>query len=198
MRVAIAISVLAASWAFSLLRADEPFPQLAFGSGTGYVIPEAYAAAHKAAIISSIPGPIKIEAFWTPTEADIVITERVFRELIQGAVKDPKLLFPNLESGGDADSPDSLAHQQTELALVNKNYGAYARQYVGIIVAGSKLVLCNYSDVPKVDASTEYLYVEKYVVPNGSVHFLQCRVDPHWKTWSNVSLIGSWQPRVQK
>ena len=195
MRVAIAISVLAASFAFSLLRADESFPRVALGSGTGYVIPEAYAAAHKADIISSIPVPIRIEAFWTPTEADVVVAERVFRELIQGAAKDPKLIFPNLEPGQDPDSPDSLERQQAELTLVSKNYGVYARQYVGIIVAGNKLILCNYSDAPKVDASTEYLYVEKYVVPNGSVHFLQCRVDPHWKTWSNVSLIGSWQPR---
>lgn len=198
MRVAIAISVLAASWAFPLLRADEPFPQVALGAGTGSIIPEAYAAAHKAAIISSILGPIKIDDFWTPSEADIVVTERVFRELLQGAAKDPKLIFPHLEQESDDDSSDSLAHQQAELALVSKNYAAYARQYVGIIVAGNKLILCNYSDAPKVAPTREYLYVEKYVVPNGSVHFLQCRIDPHWKTWSNVSLIGSWQLRAAK
>ena len=198
MRIAIAISVWAVSLALATVHADEPFQQITLGTGVGYIVPEAYATDHKAALISSIPGPIKIDAFWTPSEANAVVAERVFRELLEGAAKDPHLLFPDLAPGADEDSPDSLKHEQAELALICKNYHAYARQYVGIIVAGTKLVLCNYSDAPNIDPATQYLYVEKYVVPSGKVHFLQCRVDTHWQTWSNVSHFGSWQPRTEK
>ena len=193
MRLALAISFGLASLFVSLARADAPFEEVDMDAGVGYIVPIEYANAHKAEIVASMPGHVIIDGFWTITEQHTTVAERIFRELLHRAEKDPTELFPDLSPLTEASSPDSLAHQQQEVALVNQNYHAYLRQYLGIIVDGHKLVLCNYSDVSKVDPTTEYLYLEKYFEPGGSVHFLQCRVNVHDETWSNVSIIGTWQ-----
>jgi hypothetical protein len=77
--------------------------------------------------------------------------------------------------------------------LVNANYDAYLRQYIGVIIGGTKVVLCNYSDAPKIDPAREYIFLQKAFALDGTVHFLQCRFDPATKTCSHVSIIGSWQ-----
>jgi hypothetical protein len=69
------------------------------------------------------------------------------------------------------------------------------RQYAGIVIDGKKLVFCNYSDGAKADPSTDYIFIQKVFAPDGTVRFLQCRFDPELKTCSNVSIIGSWQPK---
>jgi hypothetical protein len=198
-RVAILISFAAFGMTFSAAWADGPLLRVALGSRSGYIVPESYAEEHQADLIASIPGPLKIDGFWTPTEVDVVVAERVFGELIQSAMKDPKLLFPDLAPNPDrtavADlvAAAQLENERYELTLVSGNYGRYLRQYVGIIVDGQKLVFCNYADVPKVDPSTDYIFIQKVFVPDGTVRFLQCRFDPKAKTCSNVSMIGSWQ-----
>lgn len=198
MRLAIAISFLAASLIVSLVRADAPFIKVTMDAGTGYIVPEEYATKHKAELIASIPGHVVISGFWTPTEQHITVAERVFRELLHGAAKDPTLLFPELATSTDAASAKTLENERNELELVVKNYDTYAWQFVGVVIDGTKMVLCNYSDAAKVDSSTDYMYLEKYFVAGGKVHFLQCRVNAREKTWSNVSIIGSWQPREKR
>jgi hypothetical protein len=168
------------------------------GSHIGYIVPDAYATANKADLLESLPGVLKIDGFWTPPEQDVAVADRVFRELIHNGVTDPKLLFPHLSDSPDATGSDSLEYERNELALVSKNYDKYLRQYVGIIVDGQKLVVCNYSDGPKFDPSTGYLFIQKVFQPGGKVHFLQCRFDPLLKTCSNVSIIGSWQPPLKR
>jgi len=194
-RLAILISFAAFGLIFIPAQAGEPFVRVDLGSRAAYIIPESYADEHKAELVASIPGPVKVEGFWTPSEEDVTVAERVFRELIQSAAKDPTLLFADLADASQNASQDALQHQQIELELMSKYYAAYLRQYVGIIVDGRKLVLCNYADVPKVDPSMEYLYVEKYFVGDGTTHFLQSRFDLESKTCSNVAIIGSWQPK---
>jgi hypothetical protein len=190
-RLAILISFAAS--------AEGPLLRVALESRSGYIVPESYAEDHQADLIASIPGPVKIKGFWTPTEVDVLVAERVFRELIHRAMKDPALLFPDLAPNPDPAVPVDLAaaaqleNERYELTLVSGNYGRYLRQYVGIIIAGQKLVFCNYADVPKADPSTGYIFIQKVFVPDGTVHFLQCRFDPEAKTCSNVSMIGSWQ-----
>jgi len=192
-RFAFAISFLVASLVVSLARADAPFIKISMEIGDGYVVPAEYAAAHKAEVLGSIPGHVQIDGFWTPTQQGVETAERAFRDLIRSAAKDPSVLFPDLADASVNATADALQHQQVELNLVSQNFGAYLRQYVGIIVDGQKLILCNYAHGPTVDPSTEYLSVEKYFVGDGSVQFLQGRVDEHAKTCSNVSFIGSWQ-----
>jgi hypothetical protein len=195
-RFAILISFAACGLTFSPAWADGPFIRIALGSRSAYIVPEEYAGDHRADLVASIPGSVKIDDFWTPPEQDVAVADRVFRELIHGAIKDPALLFPDLKPNPNPDAPiapDSFEYEQNELALVSANYDRYARQYVGIVIAGQKLILCNYSEGTKVDPSAEYIFIQKAFVPGGKVHFLQCRFEPWSKIGSNVSMIGSWQ-----
>jgi hypothetical protein len=198
---AILISFAAFILAFSPAWGDEPLVPvgLALGAHSGYIVPENYANAHKADLIASIPGPVKIDGFWTPPVQDVAVADRVLRDLIHDAVKDPTLLFPDLAPDPTApvnrDAASELEHERAELALVSGNYDSYLRQYVGIIVDGQKLVFCNYSEGTKADPSTDFIFIERVFVPDGTVHFLQCRFEPLSKTCSNVSIIGSWQPQ---
>jgi hypothetical protein len=197
----ILISLAAFGLAFSAAWADGPLVRvsLAPGSHSGYIVPESYANEYKAEVMTSIPGLTKFEGFWTPTEVDVIVADRAFREMIHAAVKDPTLLFPDLAPNPDPAVPANLAaaseleNERNELALVSRNYGGYLRQYVGIIVDGQKLVFCNYSEGTKVDPSTDYIFIERVFVRDGGIRFLQCRFDPIEKTCSNVSMIGSWQ-----
>jgi hypothetical protein len=194
-RIAILISLTAVSLAFTAAQADEPFIKADLGSRTGYIIPEAYAAAYKADLLASMPWHVSLEGFWTPTEADAAVAERTFRELLRQAAKDPITLFPDLGMNSDKFSLDALKTEQNELVLIGENEDAYARQFVGIILSdGRKLIFCNYAEVPKADPSTGFLFLEKFFVADGTVHFLQCQFDPESKTCSHVSIIGSWQP----
>jgi hypothetical protein len=196
-RLAIMISFVGAGLIFSTAWADGPFIRGAVGSHVGYIVSERYALEHKADLIASMPGPVKIDGFWTPPEQDVAVADRVFRELIHSAVKDPTLLFPNLPKNSDPSVPDSLEYERNELALISANYDSYSRQYVGIVIDGQKLVYCNYSDGPKFDPSADYIFIQKVFVPGGTVHFLQCRFEPKLKTCANVSIIGSWQPQTK-
>ena len=198
---AILISFAAFGLAFSAAWGDEALVRvgLALGAYRGYIVPESYAEERKPDLIASIPGPVKIDGFWTPPVQDVAVADRVLRDLIHDAVKDPTLLFPDLAPDPDPAAPvnrdaaSQLEQERVELELVARNYDSYLRQYVGIIVDGQKLVFCNYSEGTKADPSTDYIFIERVFVPDGGVHFLQCRFDPEEKTCSNVSMIGSWQ-----
>ena len=216
MRLAILISFAAFGWTSSAAWADGPatnapgtnvlateipaakvpFVRVVLGLHSGYIVPESYAEAHKADLLASLPGPVKIDGFWTPSESSVTVAERVFRERIESAAKDPALLFPGLAKkagSGAGDPTESLDYQQKELELISVNFDSYLRQYVGIIMEKKKLIFCNYSVGVKVDPSTDYIFTDKVFVGDGTVHFLQCRFDPQEKTCSNVSMIGSWQ-----
>ena len=203
MRPATLISLAAFGLAFSLARADDSLIKVNLETGPAYIVPESYASQFKAELTETIPGPVKIEGFWTPTEADVIVADRVFRQMIQSAAKDPTLLFPDLAPSSDPTVPADLAaasqlqNERYELSLVSSHYGRYLRQYVGIILDGQQLIFCNYADVPDIDPSTGYIFIDKVFASDGTVHFLQCRFDPIEKTCSNVSMIGSWQRTEQ-
>ena len=196
MRLGILFSFAAIGLMFSEACADEPFVRVDLDQLTGYIVPESYADAHKIDLAANIPATVKIEGFWTPSELSVTVAERVFRERIQSAAKDPALLFPGLAKkagSGAGDPTESLDYQQKELELISVNFDSYLRQYVGIIMEKKKLIFCNYSVGVKVDPSTDYIFTDKVFVGDGTVHFLQCRFDPESKTCSNVSIIGPWQ-----
>lgn len=193
MRLAILISFAAFGLTFSAAWADGPLVRAALGSHVGFIVPEGYAGEHKADLIASIPGLVNIDGFWTPSEQDAAVADRVFLDLIRSAVKNPAPLFPDLAQNPDPAAHALLEHEQKELALVSRNYDSYARQYAGIILDGQKIVFCNYSEGTKADPSADYIFIQKAFVPGGTVHFLQCRFNPETKTCSNVSMIGPWQ-----
>ena len=205
MRLAILLSFAVCGLAFSAAGAsasttDGPLLRVVVGSQFAFIVPESYAEAHKADIMLTIPGVMKLDGFWTPTELDVTVCDRVLRNLIQAAVKKPALLFPDLAPNPDAkaaaksEANDQLEHERHELTDVSENYDSYARQYVGIIIAGQKLIFCNYSDGAQADPSSDYIYIHKVFVDDGTVHFLLCRFNPDAKTCANVSMIGSWPP----
>jgi len=193
-RLAIPISVVALSLIGGPLRADGPFLKVTMDAGVGYIVPEKYAADHQAELLKSIPGDVKIDGFWTPTEQHVTVAERIFRETLHQTAKDATVLLPDLAQATGPDDLATLAREQKEAEAIGRNYGAYTRQYVGLVIDGVRIVFCNYSDAKKVDPATEFMYLEKYFVSGDKTHFLQCRVDPRLKTWSNVSIIGSWLP----
>jgi hypothetical protein len=207
-RLAILISLAACGALGGAAWADDSFARVELDSQVGYIIPQSYGEAHKAEFESTIPGPVKIDGFWTPGETSAIVADRVFRLLIHAAIKDPTILFPDLAPVVDpnapaaakstsADNQEELQRQYKELVLIADHYAAYQRQYVGIIVDGQKLVFCNYSMGTKADPSSEYVFTEKFFVEGGKVHFLQCRFDREEKTCSNVSMIGPWQPAAK-
>jgi hypothetical protein len=196
------ISFATCGVAFSTAWADEPLVRvdLAVGSHTGYIVPGVYAWNHQADLEANIPGSLKIDSFWTPSLQDVAVADRVLQDLISDASKDPALLFPDLAPKPNSAAPPNpeaarvLEEERSELALVSDNYDYYVRQYVGIVVDGRKLIFCNYSAGTKADPA-DYIFIDKVFVPDGTVHFLQCRFDPLKKTCSNVSMIGSWEQK---
>ncbi len=186
---------LAASAAAVVARGDDAFAPVAIGPRTGYIVSEEYAEAHKRELTESIPGPPKIEGFWTPTETNVLVAERIFREELDDAAKNPAVLFPDLGKPTDVATAELLLQAKDDLALIQLHYPAYKQQFMGLIIANTRLVYCNYADVPKIDPSAEYIYIQKTFDGNGSIHFLQAEVDPYTKTCSHVSYIGSWQGR---
>jgi hypothetical protein len=191
------LSVMAAFGPFAR-SADGPFVRINLESRIGYIVPETYASEHKADLLASVPGPVKITGFWTPSEQDVAVADRAFRDLIHAAAKDPTILFPDLAPSSDPAEPadpgkaDQLEQERNELALVSENYDSYRRQYVGIIIDGQELVFCNYSAGTKADPADDYIFIQKVFLSDGTIHFLQCRFDPEAKTCSNVSMIGPW------
>ena len=186
-------------------RADDEdakhFHRVALDELVGYIVPEEYAAAHKAEFEANIPGAVRIEGFWTPGETSAIVADRVLRVLIHRAAKEPLLLFPDLapdtsRDAGKADESDKeaqLKKQQRELAFISDKYVNYVRQYVGVIIDKQRLVFCNYSVGTKGDPAREFLFTEKFFNEHGGTHFLQCRYDPEEKTCTNISMIGPWR-----
>src|SRR5471032_1996411 len=98
---------MAVSLAFAAAQAEEPFLKADLGTRCGYIISEAYANAHKADLVASIPGHMSVEGFWTPSETDAVVSERTFRELLHEAAKEPMILFPDMGKNSDKFSLDT-------------------------------------------------------------------------------------------
>jgi hypothetical protein len=202
-RFAILLSLAACGWAGSMARADDALIHAALETHSGYIMTESLAFASKADLVASIPGEPTIDGFWTPPEQDVAVADRAFRDLIHAAAKDPTLIFPDLAPNPDptepvdADKARDLERERAELALISGNYDSYVRQYVGIIIAGQKLVFCNYSDGTKVNPASDYIFIQKTFAVDGSSRFLQCRFEPLLKTITNVSIIGTWQPSAK-
>jgi hypothetical protein len=192
-RLAILLSLAALGQCLFPARADDALIRIVISARPAYIISESYAAAHKAEIIASLPGIDHVDGFWTPPEQDIDVADRVVRELVHSASKDPKSVFPDASDDPNASGTDSLAYLKTELELVSSNYTSYRRQYLGIILEGQKLVFCNYVAGPKLDPAAGFLAVEKVFREGNGVRFLQCRFEPWQKTASNLAIIGSWQ-----
>ncbi len=189
----ISLAALAAATGF--VRADESFRRVALDAQVGYIVPEEYAEYHRDQLRASMALPPKIQGFWTPSDTSVMVAERMLRETIQDAAKNPVLLMPELADNPGVATEEIILNEKRELALVLQHYSYYQRQFVGLIIGGNKIVLCNYSYGPKIDPSSDYVFIQDVFKDDGDCHFLQCRVDPFAKTCTNVSYIGTWQPR---
>lgn len=155
MRLAILVLLAALALAISPARADDSLIKVNLEIRPAYIVPEEYASQYKAELTATIPGPVKIEGFWTPTEVDVTVADRVFREMIQSAAKDPTILFPELAPRPDSEVKTSqekaeelanaaqLENERYELQLILSHFDHYSRQYVGIILDGQQLIFCN-------------------------------------------------------
>ncbi len=190
-----------AAWGCAVVeaRAGDAFTHVQIGAKDGYIVPEEYAAACREDLLASLPSEVKLDGFWTPPLQDVTVADRALRDLIHAAAKDPTVLFPGLAPNPDPtikqsdDNKRELERQRAELELISENYDTYTRQYVGIIVDGQKLVLCNYSDGTKLNPAAGYIFIQKTFVADGSTRFLQCRFEPLLKNVTNVAIVGSWQ-----
>ncbi len=174
-------------------RADGPLVRCAIGTRFGYIVPEDVSNAIATTIQDSLPDAPRLDGFWTPPEQDVLVCDRVLRELLESAVKDPTILFPDLSTTSEPSTSDSVDYQHVELARVVEHYGEYHRQFVGIVIKGERRVLCNYAIGPDLSPAEGYMDIHKLFAPHRGMHFLQARFDPVLKVASNVSLIGPWQ-----
>jgi hypothetical protein len=193
-RVAILISLAALSLVETAAQGDPALISCEVGPHGGYLVPVAYAEAHRADILSTLPDSPELGDFWPVSEQIAIVANRNLREAIEDAAKDPKLLFPDLVPGGDSSSPDSLEYQRTELGLVLQHYDAYLRQYAGVMINGRHFVLLNYVVGPNLDPAKGFIFIHRTFEP-GKMRFLQARFDWDWKKLSNVSLYGTWQEK---
>src|ERR1700761_8174555 len=168
MRATLLVSFAMLGAAILLARADEtlhssdsppvdpanPFNQripfvtvgMSLGSHAGYIVPEEYANAHKAEIVASIPGGPHIDKFWTPSETNVEVADRVLREMVEAAAKDPSTQYPELAEAKGNEAASMLAQEQVQFQGVVDNYDRYNRQYIGVVIDKVKLVFCNYAD----------------------------------------------------
>jgi hypothetical protein len=190
-RLAMAISFGLVGWLVSSALADEPLARVSLESRAGYVVSEKYASDHRADFVASLVEYTPQVDFWTPSATDVIVAERTLRELIHDGTREIGLVFPGMGKA-DAYSVDEVERERTEVDLVERNYLRYNRQFVGLVMDGRKVILCNFSDGPKVDPAKDYVFIQKVFVDHG-MHFLQARFDMETKTCSKVSLIGTWQ-----
>jgi hypothetical protein len=162
------------------------------GGLTGYLVPASYAEAHRTDMVETLPDGATVDGFWTVSEQAAVVADRKLREKLEDAENHPTLLFPNLKSGGEANSPDSVEFQSNEIRLTLEHYDTYYRQYVGLILHGRQYVLLNLAAGPKLDPARGFIFIQRVFEP-GRMHFLQARFDWDEKKISNVSFYGTWQ-----
>jgi len=162
------------------------------GPHGGYLVSTDYAEAHRSDILATLPDEPDVDSFWRVTEQIAIVADRVLREKLEDAAKDPTVLFPDLTPDSAGTLPDSIPYQKTEMSLILEHYGAYHRQFVGLMIDGHKVVLMNYFLGTGMDPSAGYVFIHRTFVPAQS-HFLQCRFDWDEKLVSNVSTYGPWQ-----
>ena len=192
MRVAILISLVALGLAATGARAGDALVPCEVESHAGYLVPVSYAEAHRADIAATLPDGAKVDGFWPVSEQIAIVADRNLRETLEDAVKDPTLLFPDLTPGGDVNLRDSLEFQVKEVALILAHYGAYHRQYVGLIIEGRQEVLLNYAVGAQLDPAKGFLFIHRIFEPR-KMCFLQCRFDWGYRRISNVAFYGTWQ-----
>jgi hypothetical protein len=196
-RLAILISLAVLGWS-TLPAAGAPVVDsdalvpCEVGEHGGYLVPVGYADEHRSDILATLPDEPDVDDFWKVTEQIAIVADRMLREKLEDAAKDPTLLFPDLPPGSDASLPNSIGYQKLELKLILEHYGAYHRQYVGLMMGGHKVVLVNYAVGLATDPAAGYVFIHRFFIPHRS-HFLQCRFDWDEKLISNVSTYGPWQ-----
>jgi hypothetical protein len=189
-RLAILISLGVLGLGVREARADDALVKIEVGAHGGYLVPVAYAEAHRVDFVSTLPDGADVDGFWKVSEQIANVTDRNLREAIEDGIKDPTVLLPGLTPG--ADGTDSVEFQRTELKLILEHYNGYQRQYVGVVIEGRQYMLCNYVIGPHLDPSAGYLFINRIFEP-GKMHFLQCRFDWDYKKISNIAMIGPWQ-----
>jgi hypothetical protein len=195
-RLAILISLAALGLSETAARAEDGLVPCEVGTHGGYLVTVSYAEDHRADILGTLPDEPEVYGFWKVSEQIAIVADRNLRETLEDAAKDPTSLFPDLTPGGDATSPDSLEYERNELKLIVAHYGAYLRQYVGLLIDGRQFVLLNYAVGPRLDPSRGFICIHRVFEPD-RMRFLQCRFDWDYKKISNVSMFGTWQEQAK-
>jgi hypothetical protein len=190
--VRLAILISLAALGLGTAAADDALEKCEVGTYPGYLVPIAYAEKHRDDILATLPDEPVVDGFWKVSEQIAVVADRNLRERLENALKDPKLLFPDLTAGRDASSPDSLEYQREELKEILDNYDSYQRQYVGLMIGGHEIVLLNYTIGPGLKPAEGFICIRRVFEP-GKMHFLQARLNWDYKLLSNVSMYGAWQ-----
>jgi hypothetical protein len=191
-RLATLISLAVLGLGPTAALADDALVSCEVGAHGGYLVPVGYAEAHRADIVATLPDGPEVDSFWKVSEQIAIVADRNLRETLEDAAKDPTLLFPDLTTGSDATLPDSLEYQRNELKLTVAHFGAYHRQYVGLVIDGRQFVLLNYATGNHLDPAAGFICIHRVFEP-GRTRFLQCRFDWDFKKISNVSFYGTWQ-----
>jgi hypothetical protein len=189
----MAISFWVSCLFLGAVRADEAMTPVTFDVGVGYVIPQEHAAEHKADFLAGLTEYQQDIDFWTPSPEDVVMAERVFREWLQGGAKDPAAVFPDMGTNPSGYPPGEPEFERQEMALIVQNYGSYARQYVGLVVQGRKVILCNYFAGLEADPAGGFVFLQKAFAKDKGIHFVQAWYDPDARTCSELVMVGLWQ-----
>ena len=192
----MAISVWGWCLILGAVRADEALTPVNFeAGGVGYIVSQEYAAGHKVEFMAGLPEfeREKDIDFWTPSADEVLVAERVFREWIQDGAKDPAAVFPDMGANPDGFPAGEPEFERKEFALIVQNYGGYARQYVGLVVQGRKVILCNYFAGLEANPATDFVFLQKVFVEGKEIHFLQSWYDPDAKNCSDLVMVGLWQ-----
>jgi hypothetical protein len=78
-------------------------------------------------------------SFWTPSPGDIRRAETRIRDVLTAAASSSR-------DGPDASrlSHEEREYQLREIRKIVDHFGNYRRQYMGIVVSGSRRILCNF------------------------------------------------------
>jgi hypothetical protein len=197
-RIATAILFGLSCLASGTVRADNVMTPVNFDSGVGYIVSPEYAAAHKQDFLTDMLEYHKDVDFWMPTADDVIVAERAFRQWIQDGSKDAGAVFPDMDRYPESFPPGEVEFERLELGLINQNYASYARQYVGLVVHGRKVILCNYYSNLEADPAVGFVFMRKVFVEDRGIHFVQGWFDPDTRLCSNIVIVGLWQKLPDK
>lgn len=130
MRITILILLAIITVSTSSAAAEDEFIKVKTDTFMGYIIPKEYATQHLKGVFAKDGA-----TFWTPTEAQVIIADAAFRNLIWGT-KEKRLAA--LSNSSDA------KYFEQGVPDIQRNFKSYSRKFIGIVVEGNEEIVCYY------------------------------------------------------